>query len=150
MPLLCLRPAVSVAVLKKTMIVLDGTESKDSNIINIHGEPLEMKEIERKSDFCSSHHKKINVDEHERMIVCRECGKVIDPFNYILGWAREGTRRMQRLDAMDAEIRTKHQQLEEVKTALAREKARVRKINPDAPEVITWRRQMSKFSNRKP
>jgi len=127
------------------MNLLDGTENKDSNIIDIRGEPLEMTEVERKSDYCMSHHKKVEVDEHERLIICKECGKVIDPFDYMLGWAREGTRRMQRLKSLDDEIRHKHNELETMKAVLAREKSKVRKINPDAPEVITWRRQMSKL-----
>lgn len=131
------------------MIITDGTEGKpDSNIIDIRGEPLEIIAADKEHRTCLSSCRKVLVDFEDRTVECRECGRILDPFDYLKGWALEGKGRMQRLKSLDDEIRLKHNELEIIKTALAREKAKVRKINPDAPEVITWRRQMAKRNGK--
>lgn len=119
---------------------------EESKIVSMRGDSLaiQSKRKEANAKYCASHHKNIYVDEDERIIECSECGKVLDPFDYLFGWAREGDRRMERLKFLDDEVRRKHNELSIVTAALAREKARVRKINPDAPEVITWRREMER------
>lgn len=117
---------------------------EENKVIDLRGEPLEIQAKEQEAKFCLSHCKSIYVDADSRLLECRECGKVLDPFDYILGWANEGKRRMQRLKSLDDEIRMKCNDLHEIKAALSREKARVRRVNPDAPEVITWQRQMAK------
>lgn len=119
----------------------------ESKIIDIRGEPLEITEGDRKEIYCRSHHKQIYLDEHSRSVSCRECGKEIDPFDYLMYWAREGGRRMERLKALDDELRIKFNEVEAMKAVLAREKSKVRKINPDAPEVITWQRYMKTHHN---
>ena len=116
----------------------------ENKIISLRGDPLEIQTADVPDKFCESNHRAIYVDEHEREVTCQKCGKVIDAFDYLLGWAKEGKCRMQRIKSLDDEIRMTNTELEKVKTALAREKAKVRAINPDAPEVITWKRVMEK------
>lgn len=116
----------------------------EGKIIDLRGNPLEIEKA--KTDpvkYCLSNHKAVFVDEHDRIVYCKECGKTIEAFDYIMGWAREGERRMQRLKSLDDEIRITFTKLEDVKKALAREKAKVRRVNPDAPEVVTWQRQLA-------
>lgn len=116
---------------------------EESKIIDIRTqEPLTIQLSDDKPPYCHSQHKSITVDEQTRLVECRECGQVLDPFDYLLKWARKGDQRLGRLRSLDDEIRMKENDLEAVKAALAREKARVRQINPDAPEVVTWKRRL--------
>ncbi len=117
--------------------------SDEPNIIQLWGSQLEIEGKPQPSNYCSSNHKNIVIDNEARVIACRECGKVLDPFEYLAQWARQGDRRMQRLKALDVEIRIKAAEIEALKAVLAREKAKVRQINPDAPEVQAWRRQLA-------
>jgi hypothetical protein len=114
-----------------------------TKIVDIRGNPITDLEIaakEKEKKYCLSHHKNIWVDEHLRQIECRECGQIIDPFDYIQDWAIKGDRRMQHLQFLDDEAQKKKGEIEIMKAVLAREKAKVRKINPDAPEVQTIQR----------
>jgi len=47
-------------------------------------------EKKREEKWCA--HRLVTVDEHQRIVYCRECNAVIDPFNYILGWALDQNR----------------------------------------------------------
>lgn len=117
--------------------------TEENKVIDLRGEPLEIQAKEQEHKYCASHHKSIFVDEEERIIECKECGKVLDAFDYILGWANEGKRRMERLKSLDDEIRMKCREIYDMKAVLAREKAKTRRVNPDAPEVMTWKRQLA-------
>lgn len=123
----------------------------ESVIIDLRGNPLEIEEAESTRKYCESHCKNVTVDEDERLVECKECGRVVDPFAYLLYWAQEGSRRMERLRHLDTEIRQQKAEIEQLKAVLSRERSKVRKINQDAPEVQTWKRQLAlrKFSQLK-
>lgn len=112
-------------------------------IIDLRGEPLEItSSANEPAGYCMSHCKRIVVDEDTRTIECKECGRIVEPFDYLAGWAKEGDRRMERLKSLDVEITKTNAELFSIKQVLARERAKVRRINPDAPEVMTWKRQL--------
>lgn len=115
----------------------------NNNIIDMRGEPLEILAADKEHRYCLSHCRRVIVDFDDRTVECRECGRILDPFDYIKGWALEGKGRMDRLKSLDVEIKLKLAELETIKTALSREKAKVRRINPDAAEVVSWKRQLA-------
>lgn len=52
---------------------------------------IKKKDKERE---CIGQHKNVEVDDVNRLVICRDCGFTIDPFDYIMDWAKEGDRRM--------------------------------------------------------
>ena len=79
-----------------------------SNIVAInpdHEKELEILMAERKHRPCSGIHKQIEVDSDTRTIICTACKTVVDPFEYLETWAREGERKMDGLKGIDAKCR---------------------------------------------
>ncbi len=46
---------------------------------------------------CSGRHRQVMVDEIARTVTCEACGYVLDPFEYLLDWARDGHRQVEGL-----------------------------------------------------
>ncbi len=116
-------------------------ESKESNIIRLEGgKPLEIELKERGEKHCScnwrgSEPASIVVDDELRQVTCEDCKRVIDPFDYLLDWAKSGHRRMTGIKGLDVEIKQKSAELLQIKAAITRERAKLRKANPNAPEL---------------
>lgn len=49
-------------------------------------------------------HKYVELDEDTRQITCNECKKVIDPFEFVLGWAKEERRQIWNLQDLHRQI----------------------------------------------
>ena len=64
-----------------------------------------------KCGFCEC----VDLDPVKRIITCRRCGFVVDPFDYLDGWAKEGHRFMSGLNGLKARtriLRAQHDDLE--------------------------------------
>ena len=87
-------------------------ESAPPNLIPMNatiGADLELMAVKNKKSLaCMGRHKSVWVDQSERTVTCRECGWVIDPFDYIWDWASRGDQRMQGLK--EIEVKRKIQQ----------------------------------------
>ena len=80
------------------METLDLTPEPPSNIIAIDAAAaaeleLKLKEVDRDKS-CPGRHIQVTIDPERRMLTCNHCGYTVDPYDYILQWAREGSRRM--------------------------------------------------------
>lgn len=62
---------------------------------------LEIQLKSKEASKCYRQHKNITVDAETRSVVCTHCGFVVDPFDYLLEWAREGERRMDGLKGIE-------------------------------------------------
>jgi outer membrane murein-binding lipoprotein Lpp len=67
-----------------TIIHIDFTRPKEL-------EPVFTIEDSRPEDIFCYQHTKIWIDEHTRVLTCQKCGKVIDPYVYVLLWANKET-----------------------------------------------------------
>lgn len=84
---------------------LNQPEEIPANVIGINGTLSEDLEIrlakEDQSRKCAAIHWSILVDPKERTASCTVCGHAVDPFDYLLAWAREGEHRMEALKNID-------------------------------------------------
>lgn len=88
---------------------MDLTPPEPSNIVALNGSVEQQLEITRKAmerqHKCSGRHKQITVDSERRTLTCRDCGYIVDPFDYVESWAIEGERRMLELDNIKVKTR---------------------------------------------
>lgn len=108
----------------------DTVESTD-NIVGINpgiDKELEILRVHNARKWpCSGIHKNVLVDAVSRTVTCRTCGFVIDPFEYMHDWAKEGDRRMRGLEVLkvksrilNAEVATLIKRLESIRGKLKR------------------------------
>lgn len=81
--------------------------------------------------------RRLEIDEHRRVIVCKDCCKVVDAFDWLLEQAQKGERSLGSLASVKAEIKVKSQELADLKREIAnaesRLKRRLDKLNPPIP-----------------
>jgi hypothetical protein len=85
------------------------TPDEPSNIVALNADAakdLEIRQRNQQNKYdCPGLHRSIEVDSVTRTVTCTACGFVVDPFDYLLHWARDGERRMQGLKTI--QIKTK-------------------------------------------
>ncbi len=76
---------------------------------------------------CHLGHKKVMIDEKGRTVTCRDCGYVIDAFDYMLQWAKDGDHRNQGLKNIEiqrkicaAEVADLDRQIRNMRSVLKR------------------------------
>lgn len=89
------------------------------NVVAINPDSEKELEITRKRISerfmkCSGIHGQILVDSKTRTIQCSKCGFVIDPFEYIDQWAREGESRMDGLEGIKVRTRIARMEYEDL------------------------------------
>ncbi len=62
-------------------------------------------------------------DEATRKLECRDCGRVVEPFDYLMSWALKGDRRVSDLKHLDTEIRLKRNELADLQRLIQNAKA---------------------------
>lgn len=67
------------------------------------------------------------VDEHRRVLECRVCGKIKDPFDYLKSLAYEGRNLMTHIARLKEELTAKHTELAALKGQVQRARATVRR-----------------------
>lgn len=72
---------------------------------------------------CYPHCKGAWINEEARTVECRTCGRMIEPFDYLWGWAIEGNSMERHMSAMkertrllDAEVRVLEDRIRELKS----------------------------------
>lgn len=63
---------------------------------------------------CYGVHKQVVVDPITRTIECQHCKRVIDPFEYLDAWAKEGDRRMTGLKGLDIKLRLRNAEVSDL------------------------------------
>lgn len=92
-------------------------------------------DVERKLHFCD--HKKIRLIEHDRVVLCVDCGATVDPFAYLVKGAyaiREGWRLHRELGRC---IDERREQLEKLNKEKSRLQAVVRRLKQKAGDAET-------------
>ncbi|CDK64364.1 hypothetical protein [Morganella morganii IS15] len=67
------------------------------------------------------------VNEHERRVKCRECGKVIDAFDLMLKMAKRETRLVSDIEALRQEEKYRRENIEKLIQIERNAKARIRR-----------------------
>lgn len=112
-------------------MIEENSNPERSNIVLLRsGKPLELStrkmEVGKK---CFIKCKIVHVDEHNRLLECKECGRAIDPFDYLWQWAVEGDRRMADLKHVTDEIRVKNNELYDLKRQISNAKSQLRRAS---------------------
>jgi hypothetical protein len=88
-----------------------------------------------KDKYCSSHHGSVIVDSHTRTLECKECGKVIDAFDYLNEWAEKGHRHMAGLKLLEAKTRIAAGELRQLDKRIDNLRAQLKRMGHPQPEV---------------
>lgn len=96
----------------------------DSNVINLAGEPVTL--IKKHDTWCLSHCDNILVDGHLRQLTCRECGSIVDAFQWVSRMAMEESQLLRRIESLKSEVTTHGKRVEELKAEEQRIKSRIR------------------------
>lgn len=75
--------------------------------------PVEVVDEKPVGIYCHGH-PRIRVDQHSRTVQCADCGKVIDPFDYIVSGAVSIRRGWQLLEQVQASVREKSEKVREL------------------------------------
>lgn len=102
--------------------VLSFTKRFDSN--SDIKEMRNVVEAEKKAGHCR--HERVVIDEHRRMLNCRLCGQVIDPFDWVMSIAKKETRLDWELRKLRTEITSHREGLENLKREEANCKSRIK------------------------
>ncbi|KKM92534.1 hypothetical protein LCGC14_1217630 [marine sediment metagenome] len=98
----------------------------DSNIIQFKPDDRRPITIKRRKGIC--HHNHVMLNEQTRMVECEDCDQIIDPYDYMYGWAC-GDRH---LSSLRKQLRKEIKKLSVKFEALKREerniKARIRRV----------------------
>lgn len=80
----------------------------ECNILPIDEEAarvLEIQLLDQKIPYCENRCRNIWTDMHRRILICRDCGKAIEAFDYILQWEYEGDQRNKGLRGLKTKIK---------------------------------------------
>lgn len=80
--------------------------------------------------YCERWCRNVFVCEKRRMLQCQDCGKMIDPFDYMAQWARKGDGRLGTLKDLEVQIKQRSSELERLKMDVQNAKAQLRRAEP--------------------
>jgi phage shock protein A len=86
-----------------------------------------MTPVKSYSRGCS--HTAITLDEHRRKIECKNCGKVIEAFDYLFDFANGQQRIVWRLKSVEDEVKQLEEKVGELKRVKSNLQAQVRRLN---------------------
>lgn len=117
----------------------DTPELVPNNIVGINPDAnreLEILKVERARQWpCPGRHKKILVDSVDRKLTCRSCGFVVDPFDYIEEWAKDGERRMTALKTIALKTKITAAELEKLTRQIESIRGKLKRDGFPQPEV---------------
>jgi len=82
--------------------------------------------ITRHDGFCQSRCQNVRVDTHLRQIVCRECGAVVELFNWVYRMAAEESNLIDRITRLRNEATIHQERVSNLEAEEKRIKARIR------------------------
>lgn len=110
----------------------------NDKIVNFPGtEPLPANLIEtndpQRFKFCKSDHGSIMLDEHLRTVTCRDCGKVLDPFDFLKQNARTLQRAWQNHASAKQKVSELMDRIETLNKELVSVQGKVRRAKEKLP-----------------
>lgn len=113
------------------------TEEELSNVVSFPernqelGDELTMQRQAGGKIYC--HHDAVLVDEKERILRCRRCNALVEPFNYILQLCETEHRYLQSVKQLRREEKQRRQNIEKLIQIERNAKARIRKSGHKDP-----------------
>lgn len=99
--------------------------NREATVINLaSGEPVTQ--IKQHDGYCNECANSVLIDDHLRLLTCRKCGAILDPFNWASRMAREESYLMRRIFDLKRESQIHSETVEALKAEEQRVKARVR------------------------
>lgn len=113
------------------------TEDELSNIISFPTKQDDPRDVANflyeKADRPFCHHSLVTVGEKERVVRCRTCGAVVEPFDWMLSVAKKETQLADNVKALRQEERQRRQNIEKLIQIERNAKARIRKAGNKQP-----------------
>lgn len=109
----------------------ESEKASGENILSFYSGDVPPWTMRSNREFCDSRCKRVHVVEKLRMLECQDCKRTIDPFDYVMRWALEGDSRLRSLKELDAEIRKRNVELNELKIDISNAKARLKSALAD-------------------
>jgi uncharacterized coiled-coil protein SlyX len=115
------------------IIQFPGNRTADADSIGLPRQVVEMRrEPGRKA---CARCLRMEVDGHYRTLVCRDCGKVHDPFEWLVRVSKWETSVFGATHALNQDIRRKEDALEELKRVEANARTRVKRLQDRLREL---------------
>ena len=83
--------------------------------------------LERRKLYCAGWCRRVLVREERRDLICQDCGRVIDCYDYLHEWAARGDNRMARLKELTVEIKKREGELLAIRADVDNAKAQRRR-----------------------
>jgi hypothetical protein len=122
-------------------------EMTDDKLLIVFQNTEKISMDSKRAGLCLSSCQNIVVDEQERLIACADCGRVLDPFEWLLRKANMGQAVLGELKTLREEVKSKRAELDRLKILVVNERDRLKRVNP-AHELATtpaakWRHAMA-------
>lgn len=98
----------------------------ETNVVNVFGEPVQLIKRHDLQQWCRSGCKMVLVDKHTRDITCRECGRKLDAFEWVVKMATEESYLYQRIVSLREQEKQESERLAELLEQEKKVKARIR------------------------
>lgn len=105
---------------------------------------LEMVGLGARPEYCDASCRNVFTDDVRRILICRDCGKAIEPFTYMQRWAREGDQRMDHLKTLRLKINITTGELSMLEKRLDSVRGKLKREGHTQPEVerMAYRQEM--------
>jgi hypothetical protein len=117
----------------------------DEKILHVFGTSETSKLNTKAAEFCQNGCVRVVVDEADRKLECRDCGRIIEPFDYLWKTAKRRENVVHDLESLKSEVRLKRGELEKIKAEIQNERAKLRRIAPENDLSLSvtakWQRQ---------
>lgn len=112
--------------MSEKVVQFPGAESLPENPISITPAPF---------GFCN--HELITLDEHRRLVICSQCDRAIDPYDYLLGNARTLQRAWTNYAELQRRASAKVESIEALERTEKNLKAKVARLKEKVPPINT-------------
>lgn len=103
------------------------------NIVSFHPGETPPLTVKPNREYCAGRCRRVFVVEKTRTLQCRDCKRIIEPFDYLMQRAQECDRRIYDLSGLDAEIRMRRAERDDLKREVDNLKAQRRRLNQARP-----------------
>ncbi len=116
------------------MSLIPSTPPDEVNVVSFRdGKPIEDAAfpftMTERPGYCERGCRNVFVCEQRRMLQCQDCGKMIDPFDYMAQWARKGDTRLGALKDLTVQVQAQRAKLERLKMDVSNAKAQLRRAS---------------------
>ena len=87
-------------------------------------------------DYCKSHCGSIFIDMETRKCKCKECGRIIDPFDYLWGWSQKEYFYVSRIEQYELEANRLRTEVETLRKERNNLKAQIKRRSQQADLML--------------